>query len=66
MQCLLSGHHQAHKHGKTQKGHQRYKCPIRALRSSGYFDDYGEFHKRQEFWRNHVSKFQEPERLLAI
>ena len=39
---------------------------IRALRSSGDFDQYWEFHKMQEFKRNHVSKFQEPERLLAI
>jgi hypothetical protein len=22
----LCGHHKAHKHGKTEKGHQRYKC----------------------------------------
>ena len=27
MKCLLCGHHKAHKHGKTDKGHQRYKCP---------------------------------------
>jgi hypothetical protein len=39
---------------------------IRALRSSGDFDQYWEFHKMQEFKRNHVSKFQEPERLLGI
>ena len=39
---------------------------IRALRSSGDFDKYWEFHKRQEFGRNHVSKFQDPEKLLAI
>ena len=39
---------------------------IRALRSSGDFEAYWQFHKRQEFRRNHVSKFQEPERLLAI
>ena len=39
---------------------------IRALRSSGDFDQYWEFHKMQEFKRNHISKFQEPERLLAI
>jgi hypothetical protein len=38
---------------------------IRALRSSGDFNAYWEFHKIQEFKRNHVSKFQEPERLLA-
>lgn len=38
---------------------------IRALRASGDFDEYWEFHKLQEFRRNHVSKFQEPERLLA-
>ena len=39
---------------------------IRALRSSGDFDEYWDFHKRQEFQRNHLCKFQEPERLLAI
>jgi transposase-like protein len=26
MKCPLCGHHKAHKHGKTEKGHQRYKC----------------------------------------
>lgn len=39
---------------------------IRALRSSGDFDEYWDFHKRQEFKRNHLCKFQDPERLLAI
>ena len=38
---------------------------IRALRTSGDFDKYWDFHKEQEFQRNHASKFQEPERLLA-
>ncbi len=27
MKCLLCGHDKVHKHGKTEKGHQRYKCP---------------------------------------
>ncbi len=27
MECLLCGHSRAHKHGKTNKGIQRYKCP---------------------------------------
>ena len=27
MECLLCGHQKAHKHGKTTKGSQRYKCP---------------------------------------
>ncbi len=27
MKCLLCGHHKAYKHGKTEKGHQGYKCP---------------------------------------
>ena len=27
MKCPLCGHHKAHKHGKTRKGHQRYQCP---------------------------------------
>ncbi|MGF1603296.1 MAG: ISKra4 family transposase [Thermosynechococcaceae cyanobacterium] len=38
---------------------------IRALRASHDFDDYWQFHKRQEFKRNHFSKFQDPERFLA-
>ena len=38
---------------------------IRALRASGDFDEYWNFHKLQEFRRNHVNKFQDPERLLA-
>lgn len=39
---------------------------IRALRASGDFDEYWEFHKQQEFKRNHFSKFRDPERLLAV
>ncbi|MDJ0903321.1 MAG: ISKra4 family transposase [Xenococcus sp. MO_188.B8] len=39
---------------------------IRALRASGDFDEYWQFHKMQEFQRNHINKFQNPERLLAI
>ena len=27
MNCLLCGHDKVHRHGKTQKGQQRYKCP---------------------------------------
>jgi len=27
MECLLCGYEKAHKHGKTAKGIQRYKCP---------------------------------------
>lgn len=27
MNCPLCGHEKAHKHGKTAKGIQRYKCP---------------------------------------
>jgi hypothetical protein len=30
MKCPLCGHHKAHKHGKTEKGHQRYN-PLSAL-----------------------------------
>ena len=37
---------------------------IRALRSSGDFDEYWQFHKSQEFKRNHVNNFQHPERFL--
>ncbi len=39
---------------------------LRALRTSGDFDEYWQFHKMQQFQRNHVNKFQDPERLLAI
>ena len=39
---------------------------LRALRASGDFDEYWQFHKLQEFQRNHVNKFRDPERLLAI
>jgi hypothetical protein len=38
---------------------------IRALRSSGDFDQYWPFHKLQEFQRHHLSKFDDPKRLLA-
>jgi hypothetical protein len=38
---------------------------IRALRTSGDFDEYWQFHKLQEFQRQHASKFQDPDRLLA-
>lgn len=38
---------------------------IRALRTSHHFDEYWQFHKQQEFNRNHVSKFQKPERFLS-
>ncbi len=37
---------------------------IRALRASGDFDEYWNFHKLQELRRNHVNRFQDPERLL--
>lgn len=38
---------------------------IRAIKSSGDFAEYWKFYKVQEFKRNHVSKFQDPERLIA-
>lgn len=38
---------------------------IRALRASGHFEEYWQFHKIQEFKRNHFNKFLDPERLLA-
>lgn len=38
---------------------------IRALRASKDFEEYWQFHKLQEFKRNHSNKFQDPERLLA-
>jgi hypothetical protein len=37
---------------------------IRALRSSDDFDQYWQFHKLQEFKRNHFSKFQDPQMVL--
>jgi hypothetical protein len=37
---------------------------IRALSASGDFEDYWVFHKLQELRRNHISKFQNPEKLL--
>jgi len=39
---------------------------IRALRASGDFKEYWTFHKLQEFKRLHVSKFQNPKRLLQV
>jgi hypothetical protein len=27
MNCIFCDHPKTHKHGKTEKGHQRYKCP---------------------------------------
>jgi len=39
---------------------------IRALRASHDFDEYWQFHKQQEFKRNHASKFQEPERFFLV
>ena len=38
---------------------------LRALRVSGDFEEYWQFHKMKEFKRNHANKFQDPERLLA-
>jgi hypothetical protein len=38
---------------------------IRVLKSSGDFGEYWTFHKTREFQRNHVSKLQESESLLA-
>ncbi|MGK7918235.1 MAG: ISKra4 family transposase [Prochloraceae cyanobacterium] len=38
---------------------------IRALRASGDFEEYWQYHKMKEFKRNHVSKFQNPEILLV-
>ncbi|EKU99093.1 hypothetical protein Lepto7375DRAFT_6315 [Leptolyngbya sp. PCC 7375] len=38
---------------------------IRALRASDDFEAYWEFHKVQEFKRNHANKFLEPERFLT-
>jgi hypothetical protein len=37
---------------------------LRALRTSHDFDAYWQFHKLQEFKRNHLARFQEPERFL--
>jgi len=38
---------------------------LRALRASGHFKEYWRFHKSQEFKRNHLQKFKDPEQLLA-
>jgi hypothetical protein len=38
---------------------------IPALRTSDHFEEYWQFHKTQEFKRNHFRNFQYPERLLA-
>ena len=38
---------------------------IRALRASGDFEQYWQFHQQEEFNRNHASKFENPEILLA-
>jgi hypothetical protein len=38
---------------------------LRALRASGHFEEYWRFHKSQEFQRNHLQKFKDPEQLLA-
>jgi hypothetical protein len=37
---------------------------LRALRASDDFDAYWQFHKLQEFKRNHLARFQEPERFF--
>ena len=37
---------------------------IRALRSSGDFEDYWDFHKLKEFSRNHFDKFLNPDVLI--
>ncbi len=38
MHCLLCGHDQIHKHGKTEKGQQRYKCPCCGKTFPEHFD----------------------------
>ena len=38
---------------------------IRALRTSRDFDEYWQFHKIQEFKRNHADRFQDPQQLLT-
>lgn len=38
---------------------------IRALKASDNFEQYWQFHQQEEFNRNHVSKFENPEILLA-
>ena len=38
---------------------------IRALRSSGHFNEYWTFHKLQEFKRNHASKFLNAESIFS-
>jgi len=38
MNCLLCGHDKVHKHGKTEKGQQRYKCPCCGKTFPEHFD----------------------------
>jgi transposase-like protein len=38
MNCLLCGHDKVHKHGKTEKGKQRYKCPCCGKTFPEHFD----------------------------
>jgi transposase-like protein len=38
MKYLLCGHNKVHKHSKTEKGHQRYKCPQCSKTFPGHFD----------------------------
>ncbi|NJO48050.1 MAG: ISKra4 family transposase, partial [Oscillatoriales cyanobacterium RM2_1_1] len=39
---------------------------IRALSSSGDFQEYWHFHKLQEFQRNHLRYYQDPQKILAV
>ena len=38
MNCLLCGHDKVHRHGKTEKGQQRYKCPCCGKTFPEHFD----------------------------
>jgi transposase-like protein len=38
MNCLICGHGRVHRHGKTEKGRQRYKCPSCGKTFPEHFD----------------------------
>ena len=50
MNCLLCGHDTVHKHGKTEKGRQRYKCPCCGKTFPEHFDSlyYGRHLSQEE------------------
>jgi transposase-like protein len=51
MECLLCGHHKAHKHGTTSKGNARYEC----LKCKKTFVDYATYQMNSQLF---VQKYQ--------